>query len=48
MERGKIIDEIIQDLENLKIQKNFENQYAIEENIIFFKAIKLIFTDVSK
>lgn len=40
IKRKKQIDEILRDLEGLKIQNNFENQYAIEENIIFLRKIK--------
>ena len=35
------INEILKDLYELK-ESNFENQYAVEENIKFFKAIKSV------
>jgi len=32
-ERRQLLDEIIKDLKDLKSRGNFENQYAIDENI---------------
>ena len=37
-EKHRLLDEIIRDLEGLK-KTGFENQYAIDENIKFFKAL---------
>jgi len=37
-DRKQLLDEIIRDLEGLK-KRGFENQYAIDENIKFFKAL---------
>ncbi len=38
-DRKQLLGEIIRDLEDLK-KRGFENQYAIDENIKFFEAIK--------
>ena len=38
-DRKRVLDEIIRDLEDLK-KRGFENQYAIDENIKFFEALK--------
>lgn len=40
--RKEIIDEVLKDLELLKNKPDF-NQYAINENIVFFEATKSIF-----
>jgi len=37
--KHKLLDEIIKDLEGLKSRGTFENVYAIDENIKFFKAL---------
>ena len=37
--KNKLLDEIIQDLETLKSKGTFENVYAIDENIKFFKSM---------
>ena len=39
-DRIATIDAILQDLERLKNDPHFENQYAVDENIRFFKATK--------
>jgi len=39
-ERRSLLDEIINDLEDLKSRGTFENVYAINENIKFFEALK--------
>src|SRR3989338_4274423 len=39
-ERRSLLDEIINDLEDLKSRGTFENVYAIDENIKFFEALR--------
>lgn len=43
LQRGEIINLILNDLKSLKTS-GFENQYAVEENIVFFHAIRSSFS----